>query len=647
MRIAISAAVFALFLLSAAPQASADANEDLRFAEGLLKRKWYDWAEEVAVKLVESKDTPHEIKGWAAELHVTILDTLTKQTGEESYRKKADELRKKYRQQFDSTPAWGHLTGPGKSRLYRAEELARKAQSEPDTQTRIRLIRKAREEFKQLDKDWQKLVKELREEVAKYPPNWDNLKKQLTKEGWEKFLDAVWNRDLAEYMHATMFISWAKVVSEEKKREILQRSLGKFNRFIDGEKEHEKDFDPPAKGEKGPQEPSSRTWFNMLLYKAEIGKGRCHLGLAEYDKAVESFDWMTEAELPSGLGRSEVDIKRIVDIRLEAYYLEAHALNLAKKYKDTVTILTDPAVGMFALSGKPVQPNRPGILAFWKQQNRPEVALMPKVVETLHGKLAVFELAKALAALKRYREAIKEVYGLLEAQRRAEGEKAPSPVRLEAAKTLAGLVEKYLTSLPPPLSRTKEQNQQAAEAKLKLAQAHYENGDYEKAAKLFDELRRLARCPVCGHEKVLTLEEFDKPPEDCPKCRKEGVKLRKVYAESLPVQDGAAKSYLKLYEKDNKRKGALDKAQDIFQRMYGQCVKSEDAKCWEAAYYIIKIWFYKRDYKRIIGDVKNLILLTGGDPDDLLEGHWKDAFPVQPWRDRIRDLFEEALEETK
>ncbi len=438
-------AAISVIVLMVASQAHAGTEEDLRFAEGLFKRKWYDWAEEVAVKLVESHDTPFMTKGFAAELHCTILDTRARATGDESYRKKADELRKKYKKMFPSGTPWDPSTVGRFAELQRhlrkAEELANKAELEPDREKREALMKEARKGFEELDERWCGLVSDVRKEVAKYPPEeeWWKLNKDLSKKEWERFLDKVWQRDLGEYLYAAMFVSWAKVAPEEKKKEILHRGLRKFNRFTDGDKEHENDYDFPAKGQKKPQEPSSRTSFNMLLFKAEIGKGRCYLGLGKYEQAAQSFDWMTQAELPDGLEKSEEDIARIIDIRLEAYFLEAFTYNQAENYGDAVKILTDPAVGMFSQSGRPVQPERPAMMAFWKQKKRPEVAQMPNIRENRFGKLACCELAKAYTGLGRHAEGFDAVFGLFQSEQKARSGGPVTPFEVEAAKTMAKL----------------------------------------------------------------------------------------------------------------------------------------------------------------------------------------------------------------
>ncbi len=422
----------------------AGTGEDLRFAEEMFKRKWYDWAMDVAVDLVETASTPFEIKGWAAELHCTILDTMSRATGDDSYRQKADALRKVYKKRFSNHPAWGG-TGARFAELQRdlqkGQDLANKAETEMDKAKRATLMEEALKVFEDLDGKWKTLVNDLRLEVAKYPPeeDWWKLNKELAPKEWERFLDKVWQRDLGEYLYATMFIFYAKVVPEGKKSETLQRGLKKFTRFIDGERESDSDRDPPAKGQTDPQEPSSRTSFNMLLFKAEIGKGQCHLELGNYEQAAQSFDWMIQAELPDGLEKSEMDIARIVDIRLEAYFLEAFTYNQAKKHEEAVRILTDPAVGMFSQSSKPVQPERPEMAKFWQEQGRPEVANMPNIRENRFGKLASFQLAKALTALGRYNESIEEVYKIFVIEQDTRRGGQVSPFEVEAAKTMADL----------------------------------------------------------------------------------------------------------------------------------------------------------------------------------------------------------------
>ena len=1040
----------------------AGTEEDLRFAEEMFKRKWYDWAMEVAADLVETASTPFMVKGWAAELHCTILDTMSRATGDDSHRQKAENLRKVYKKRFPNHPAWGGV-GARFAELQRdlqkGQDLANKAETEMDKAKRAALMEEAVKVFEELDGKWQTLVSDLRKEVAKYLPEeeWWKLGKELPPKEWERFLDKVWQRDLGEYLYSTMFIFYAKIVPADKKSDILQRGLKKFNRFIDGDKENDSDADPPAKGQSGPQEPSSRTSFNMLLYKAEIGKGQCHLELGNYDEAAQSFDWMIQAELPDGLEKSEIDIARIIDIRLEAYFLEAFTYNKAKKYQDAVRILTDPEVGMFSQSGKPVQPYRPEMAKYWQEQGRPEVANMPNIRENRFGKLASFQLAKALTALGKYNESIDEVYKIFVIEQETRKGGQVSPFEVEAAKTMADLskqikevkfpigaafavaqgfyyqqqweeaiyaykkvygspgsekeirryapkalfelakllydeeryweaavafgeiclrfqdfvqisqaagmlrasarkavqqakdagkhskfdddlykwanetaqkavpaslekwkeelrragdlvkskdfqraaeayefipktykdkntkgetvdkpipfypdaqaqagychynlylkyknpkradakkakehfdkaiglltnaikeaaeverlsgeitgrfylakcyvedmwkageeakkmarealkllapfkdkyakneqakkyqpevhtttslayyrledydsmhkafielekkfpnsqtlrvtgytlfdlmknqgkamekiggkdvalpyyekagyyiyawykaskdtlkpehliwagiqlhegrnfkeasevLTEYLRNLPPQAERNEEQENNATAAKVYLAEARYGMGDYKDAARLFDLLRHVVVCtkgtqrkPLkgCGHMERLDPKDFDKAPKECSKCR-EG-RMEKAHDHNLQIQEGAAKSYLAAYEGDKKYMEGLNKAQDIYQRIYNRLMKTAHTldeegkyKYFEVLYTILRIWYYKRDFKRIVGDIKNFILAGGGDPENPTEEDWKREFPIQPWRTKIKETFEAA-----
>ena len=61
----------AVIVVLSASFAFASPEEDLAFAEGLFKRKWYDWAEETVVKVIKYSNAPVALRGWAAQLHRT------------------------------------------------------------------------------------------------------------------------------------------------------------------------------------------------------------------------------------------------------------------------------------------------------------------------------------------------------------------------------------------------------------------------------------------------------------------------------------------------------------------------------------------------------------------------------------------------
>ena len=406
-------------LLTCAAIANGGNSEDLDFAKELFRRKWYDWAEEVAKDLAASPQTRTSIRCEAAELHCLIVEEQANATGDESLRQKAQEMRKKYERMF--TSPWPETMFPQarfvslEGELRRAQDLAKKSETEPDDKKSAAMKNEALELFKKLDSQWEGLIEKLREEVASFPPmhEWAQWAQKASREEQEHLLDKVWLRDLSEYLYAAMFIYYAKVVPGEKKAEIIRKGLKKFTRFVDGEPEHPNDSDPPAMGQDEPQEPEPRLTYRWLDYLAEIGIGQCHLEMDDYDNAVVHFDYMVAAELPPGSETSEEDIKRIVDIRLQAYYLEGYAYNLAKKHKLAKEVLGE----MLNLSGKPVQPDRGKVITedpetgetygtplsieeYWQRKNKPQVPVIPDVRKTDYGKLAAIELAKALKAVE-------------------------------------------------------------------------------------------------------------------------------------------------------------------------------------------------------------------------------------------------------
>ena len=409
-------------------------SEDLRFADGMFRRKWFDWASETACELAEDHSNEIYIRKQAAILHIEIIRTLAAATGEASYEKTASELERKYARD----PGVSEVLSVEllKLKLDQACALATAFEQETDHEKREELQTKANGLFKELDGEFEVFIKGAREAVAQYPPQmqWGRML-QANPESREKLLNAVWARDYAEYLHASIFIYYGKVAPEVQRIETVKRGLKKFMRFIDGEQESDEDFDLPAKGQDGPQEPEPRMVFRMLENRAWLGMGRCYFELGQFEKAIEYFDYMVQAEIPEGSEKSPEDIAMTVDIRLQAFYLEGLAYNKWDKPVHAEKLLRE----MFDQSGKEIQPDRPEIHAYWKNENSGKTAFMPEVRETPVGKLAVLELGKALASQKRIGEASDEVLALFRMEWNA---KARNPFEIEAAKLLAEIWKK-------------------------------------------------------------------------------------------------------------------------------------------------------------------------------------------------------------
>jgi tetratricopeptide (TPR) repeat protein len=1038
--------------------------EDLKFAEEMMKRRWFDWAQEVAVDLIETSGNTPELRGWAAELHVTILDAQGRVTGDETYSEKAEALRTKYERMFPNHPAWGGVEAKFaklEREVGKAQKLASSAELEPDEEKRAQMTAQAVKMFEALGARWEKLIIDLRKKVAEYPPKeqWPAWAKDASKEEIKKLLDYIRQRNQAEYLYAMSFIYYSKVLPEAKKRNIIEKGLRKFMRLVDGDQEHPNDFDPPARGETKPRDPDVRDTYPMILYMAEIGIGQCYLELGDYKQATEHFEYMVQAELPRGYETSRVDLERVVDIRLQAYYLDGLAYNQWNRAKDAEMILKE----MLSRSGKDIQPDRGKVIfrdpetgesyrpplsmkQYWEKKGELQVIKMPDVREHPYGKFAIFQLAEALTTQGRYSEGIDQVYKIFAVEQAARKGGQASPFEVEAAKKMAELSEKvstvkfpigaafavargfyyqkkwdeailalkkvygspgspeevskyapkalfelgkllyekeryleagialaevcerfqefpqiskaasllkqsfrnhrkkakdsgrltdfeeekydwakkvvqdtvpatvgrirdiydqageymseknyqlaaetyndvrktykdttatgkvvmkpvpfyalalaqrglclyqlyrvrlqkkkpkealehlknavkiledalkeateaedkkaqiisryylsrclteevwkgkqakeyakealtclapfkdkfkddktaqskmadvfatmamanfklknfskmhsaflqlekkykksdilvrtsftlyermrkrgdliaeqsgeqdaasdyekaayyiyawfkaekslkpaellwtgkalsdvksyakasevlgkYFKTLPPKDKQTDQQKEQASSAKVLLAQVKYGMGDYETAAGLFDYLRMILVCPKCKYRADLNWENFDKPLPICPRCNREEIKLEKVNDAMLPIQEGAARSYLAQFEKRGmKDMKALNRAQDIYQRIFKRLDPSNEKllpKYWEVGHAILKIYFYKSDFDRIVKEIKLLILLSSADAnvDNPTEEDWKRIIPVQPWRDKLKELYKKAL----
>lgn len=436
----LSCLVAIVVLLTNLPVLHAGDSEELAFADGLSRRNWLDWAAEVASSLAASSRTESTVRAQSAVLHVQIVRRQAALTNDQGLEAKARRLEEDYTRSGLISPTSTLTLEFLRQKIEQAESLAAKAGVEQDKKKRQELNERVAGMFETLDREFGAFVGEARRALGAYPPKcqWSAWLETAAQEQKEEFYNKVWKRDYAEYLHASSFIPYSRVVPDKRKAETVTRGLKKFLRYIDGEKENPEDFDPPAKGQNQPQEPDVRDTFPLLEYFAGISFGQCYLELGQYDKAIWYFDVLVQVEVPYGLEKSIEDIARVVNIRLQAYYLEGLAYNLANKPVHAEKIIRD----MFEQSGKEIQPDRPGILEYWKEQNQPEVAQMPDIRNHAFGKLSAFQLAKALAAQGKHAAAMEEVYGIFRLERRNRVSARETGLEVEAAKTMADLSKK-------------------------------------------------------------------------------------------------------------------------------------------------------------------------------------------------------------
>jgi len=606
-------------------------DEDFLLAREMLAKKLYGPAAEIAARIADDKEIPVPVRYEAANLHLEIVYLWGKNLGKECPTTVA-KLKEKYKDLLTSPPP-----------ELRPEFWLKKAVETVDEWRNSRNKEKKKEAakiFEESEPGIRKAIENRRLEVAKYPPQheWSEWAKKASTQEQAKLMDALMRRDSLELRYAESLLYKPYVVPEEDRKKVVQAALKKFERFMEGAPEYEGDFDPPPKGGDKPVEPEPRTSFPMLFYKAELGIGKCHLKLGNYKKAVEHFDYMTAAELPPGEGNDKNAIKEIVEIRLEAHYLKGCALNLDGKHEKAEKVFRE----VCALANKQIQPDRAEIAGYWKNLGKPEIALMPDVTKTEWKAPVFLELGKSMIALGKVEDGLDCLIGAFEKALESKAVRKIFFFRTAAEFKVEAV--KYLTSLPAPEKRTKEQREHAQRVAILLGKARFETGEYREAAGLFDMLRRTAECPKCGYEKILELGEFDKPLPHCPNCG-EDTELEKKNDTVLDIVEGAAKSYLAIYERmDRNDLESLNKALDIYQRLFKrlQQTTSEEMryKYWEVSYNILKIYFYKNEFERIVD----------GMPPDMPPTDWDRLIPFPKWRNKIKRLVEiarKAIEEEK
>jgi tetratricopeptide (TPR) repeat protein len=452
MRAVITVITAAAVLLLMVSFLYAHTSEDLEFAEKVFARGWYDLAEKIAKAIYDEGSNTRELRGWAARLHHTILIQKARRTGDQTLTKMAEGLLERYKREFPEHPGFGAAVRFEEldRKLQSAQDLAKQAEIEVNPQKKKELSDNALRIFEEIAQEWETLIKQFRLQLAKWPPKeeWGLWleKDKPSKEEQNRLLDTVFKRDLSEYKHATSLLYHAKVADKDKRKALLEKGIKKFNRFIDGDPEFEGDKDPPCRGQTEAQDPEVRDTFPILISFSHIGLGQCYYELGDYEKAARNFDLEVEAEVPAGSETSRDDILKVVDIRLQAFYLEALALNKMKRYDDAIKVLER----MFDMSGKEIHPNRSvspekpemTIRRYWKEKGEESVALMPNVYEHPYGKMAAMQKAEALAALGRHQEGMGVVWEIFkrEATQRIMG--ARSPFEVEAAKTMASIAEK-------------------------------------------------------------------------------------------------------------------------------------------------------------------------------------------------------------
>lgn len=235
--------------------------------------------------------------------------------------------------------------------------------------------------------------------------------------------DVEFKRDLAEYLRANAYLSYGTALGklgEGGKKEALERSFELFSRFFD---------------DRG-------TFFNLWTL-SYIGKAKALIELERFDDAEELLSMVGDIEPP---GHPDPDIHRqqvqfVKDLRAEGTYWRLKALARAGQ------------------GGKAIE-----VFKRFEQS-------FPGYLKTHFGKLAVFEYARALAGIERFREAGDAVGVVLKASMQSSNLIPGYDIDrygVSACKVLAEISERNTGFFPAPLQ-------------YRAGQGFFFKGEFEKA----------------------------------------------------------------------------------------------------------------------------------------------------------------------
>jgi len=260
----------------------------------------------------------------------------------------------------------------------RALALIKQAKSEPDAEKAERLMSDGQSLFREVLEPFQETIEAMTEEVDALIEKEIRSEDGLTPQEEQKKHETEFQRDLAEFLLAESYRSYAETFDEgtDQRADALKNALDAYDHYI-----------------------NMRGNYIQFLFNAYVGRGETLLAMGNYDEAIMQFEELSYVEAPYMPQEPEARKKMedlIRDISIRAYYGWTRALNLAGKgaeaYEASQRIDDNPKA------------------AGWEDHDM--------------GILLKFERAKALAGAGRGRQGAETLYRIVvEAKQVPESEK--------------------------------------------------------------------------------------------------------------------------------------------------------------------------------------------------------------------------------
>jgi tetratricopeptide (TPR) repeat protein len=414
----LTALVVVLFL---GPPALADAEEDARFAKGLLNPWGFvDYAEEIAER-VRQQTSDDNCLQMALEVlrdaafwrYQKAVDPQEKERWFQKYNEYMDLLSKIAGDIIELQRIGTQIT--------EAEKKTNKAREEKNQEKRNELISEAEGIFKAVISKLDNIVEKARKKVATFPGVGTQEEREMT----DKQLEDRWNtwrtRNLAEYLRGDAYLKYGmfqKLSDPAKAEETLKQAVRLLKLFVEGSELDEEEED-------------ERFEIPEYPYWATIGLGRAYLELGKYEDALEYFDYMIDPGYPGGKKKKAFHEKKgwrklikhlkkiTLDVRRDAYRWTAETYVLQKNWQGVIDIVDE----MFEK--------------------------LPGSISVDAGKRAMISKAAAHLEREEYIRAITGLYEIYRSEMQSSAEK-PTGWQIDVAKQLCDIYSKAPSTFRAP-----------------------------------------------------------------------------------------------------------------------------------------------------------------------------------------------------
>lgn len=313
------------------------AQDDVSFAEALMRRGWEDLAEIVCLQ-TERGSGPEELRARAGFMYYQILKARAQKTGSEDDFEAAEDylkgIQRKYKNTLGATTGLDLLLG----QVSRAETYMGSARDAESEEEAAEALAKSREIFEEVLAEFEKLTEKYSSELEDVSER-DILRDSgLTKKAND--------RDLAEFLELKALKSYSDVltgVDDDLRREVLKQALEKGDVYY---------LDRYS-----PINVSRWCWATIIYGQLNLSMAELSEGSAQstyFDAALEYFEEMSLFRIRQMPEDEEIQksIKAFVkEVSLEAFYYLVSACNFGSRvlgdsrYLDRALVFADKALG--------------------------------------------------------------------------------------------------------------------------------------------------------------------------------------------------------------------------------------------------------------------------------------------------------------